>query len=1018
MADNPFAQYATQPAAAANPFSQFAATPTSSEIPGARQSFVGALGEAVTSIPESALKQAVGLVNMVTSPLQTAGGALDLAAGVVQKVLPQPVVDFVNSLHNPEAAKRAVDLANHVGGQFKTNFGTLDGFKHYLATDPVGLVGDISMLLSGGATLAAKTAAVASKAPAAVLSGLMQGGRVANIAEAAAPVMAAARPVANALNKAVPVLNQMSNFTNPVSLFVNPITAQGANITGKAATSLAKGAYNAVEPYIPGGGAAIKARAYMAALSNDPAKINAAITMLEKGMPIEEVASTLQSSGLASLANTAQNASTVVKDLYLARANAVKQEQANKLAGAKTNVNALQQGNLPVSTEPANLPRTALNATLTAEQATLAQQQAARAQQLAKVEADLAEKAATLESGLKAENIASQQKHGVADPNQPIIGDIISKEAKDARGAAKVVNKQLYDKAFTLAGDAKVNAESLVAKAEEILGKPLSQFDPQTAHPIISQLLKLKNEAPPIPATGGGGFLAPLTSRKPQAAPPATATLEDLDAIRSAINSAVRDAKVSPNVDPKLRNLSQLQDVITKLVKDSGAITPEAKAAYATAVDQYKNNYVPKFKTGVQENLFRRTNVSENKIKPEDVTNAFFKGESEAKQFVSMLGENPTATQALKSGIEGLYFSQVAKGGLINTAAHANFMHTNRKVLDILDQTGMGIRNRLESLGNTAIAKESEFAGIPSKVANVFAPEVANLTAAKTAEKARVTTENAALNKISTQLGHENTIDLRKSLVGNEAVMNKALARMPEPAKAALARGVMEDALAQGNGNQILKHLNDNETTILSALKAANPKMGATIFADAKKGAEVQALIEETAKKVSATPAESAQHLADLTQDLPAVRKVVDQVKTELAHEENFKKLAQEGQRAGGGAYGLASEAAGKPIASLSHAMTIYNVITNRLKGGLDKKLTAEIANELISSPEAAAAIARAQAKTQGKIEAATAPTMLNRLKAVDYSALKPSRRTVLNVNQLVPNEETRNSLNTYSMIP
>jgi hypothetical protein len=687
--------------------------------------------------------------------------------------------------------------------------------------------------------------------------------------------------------------------------------------------------------------------------------------MLESGLPIELVATQLNSPGLAALAATSQNASTAIKQLYLIRDKALAQSQANRLAGASQNVNALQQANLPPSAGSPNLPRRAVNTALAQQQAALASQQTARADQLAKVESNLAQKEADLTSGLTTENIAAQQAHGVKDPNQPVIGDIISGEAKDARGAAKLVNKQLYDEAFKLAGDAKVDVQSLITKAEEILGKPLSEFDPKTAHPIINRLLKLKNEAPPVPETGGGGFLAPLVSKKPQAAPPATATLEDLDAIRSAINAAVREAKTSPNVDPKLRNLTQLQDVITKLVKDSSAVTPEAKAAYSAAVDQYKNNYVPKFKTGVQENLFRRTNVSENKIRPEDVTNAFFKGESEANQFVAMLGDNPVATQALKNGIEGLYFSKVAKNGQINTSAHADFMHTNRKTLDILDQTGMGIRDRLDSLGKAAIAKEGELAVIPSKVAGALAPEKASLETAKAAEKATISAENTALQDAAKGLSFRTTGELRKSVIQSEATMNQALRRMDEPAKAALARGVMQDALATGNGEKILTHLTTNERPIMAALRASNPKTAEAIFAKAKDTAEVQKLIDGVRSKVPENKLSSGDRLQTLTQGLPEVRKVVKQIQSELESGATFEKLAAQGKEAGGGVLGLASKAAGPTIASLSHEMTIYNTITNRLKGKLNEKLAAEIAVTMLDSAAAAKAIKQAQTATE-----------------------------------------------------
>lgn len=124
-------------------------------------------GEALGNIPSSAANLAKGLYQAVTSPVQTVSGAMDVAAGGLQNALPKSVVNFVNQLEtNPEAAQRAVQAANAAGGMVKERYGSMDAIKNTLATDPVGAAGDLSLLFSGGAGVAARTPMLAKAAPA------------------------------------------------------------------------------------------------------------------------------------------------------------------------------------------------------------------------------------------------------------------------------------------------------------------------------------------------------------------------------------------------------------------------------------------------------------------------------------------------------------------------------------------------------------------------------------------------------------------------------------------------------------------------------------------------------------------------------------------------------------------------------------------------------------------------------------------------------------------------------------
>ena len=135
------------------------------EVPGPRREWSDVPGEALANLPASAGKFVGGLYEAVTSPIQTAKSLLDIGAGALQNITPKVVKDFVDRFEtNPEAAQRAVSAANAVGGEYAKRYGSVEGFKEALATDPVGVVSDFSTLLSGGAAATSKIAPTASKA--------------------------------------------------------------------------------------------------------------------------------------------------------------------------------------------------------------------------------------------------------------------------------------------------------------------------------------------------------------------------------------------------------------------------------------------------------------------------------------------------------------------------------------------------------------------------------------------------------------------------------------------------------------------------------------------------------------------------------------------------------------------------------------------------------------------------------------------------------------------------------------
>lgn len=142
------------------------ATP-SEGIPAARRTYglAEVPGAAISNLPASAKKFASGLYEAVTQPVQTLGAIWDIGAGALQKATPERARQFIEQFNSsPEAAKRAVQAAEAVGGMYKDRYGSYESLKRTLAEDPVGAAADLSTILSGGAAAAGTAGATGTAA--------------------------------------------------------------------------------------------------------------------------------------------------------------------------------------------------------------------------------------------------------------------------------------------------------------------------------------------------------------------------------------------------------------------------------------------------------------------------------------------------------------------------------------------------------------------------------------------------------------------------------------------------------------------------------------------------------------------------------------------------------------------------------------------------------------------------------------------------------------------------------------
>ena len=298
------------------------------------------------------------------------------------------------------------------------------------------------------------------------------------------------------------------------------------------------------------------------------------------------------------------------------------------------------------------------------------------------------------------------------------VGSTLIDAAKAEQKAVKTkVVQPAYDAAFEAAGDAKIDVSKVVNEAERILDRKLSSFATETAPDTVR---KLRGFMPSVPEPetvliGKAGF---KTAKEPIPLPATPeATLLQLDDVRKAINADIAAASASnaPMAATTLRNLKQLHAAIDDAVKSSTALPDEAKTLYKSALDTYRTQYAPRFKEGINANLFKQTNLQETKIKPEDVVSRYFqpKGESEAKDFLRLFDKNPDAMKIARTGIEDLYRREVTDAtGFVTPEAHATFMKKYAEPLKILDDAGMNISQRVGVVAKDAIrlAKIDELA--------------------------------------------------------------------------------------------------------------------------------------------------------------------------------------------------------------------------------------------------------------------------------------------------------------------
>ena len=545
----------------------------------------------------------------------------------------------------------------------------------------------------------------------------------------------------------------------------------------------------------------------------------------------------------------------------------------------------------------------------------------------------------------KLETMAQQLSGGLEKTGQLAPGEQLAGRA----GALKTETRQkvvapAYDAAFKTASDTPIDVSSVLASAENILGKPLTAWDPSTAPPIVRALLKLAPKGEAGAPVGAGKITSRMKTAPVAPEGPATTTLENLDAIRKVINQEVTDAArgTSSLSASEARNLMELHSAIDNAIGSSTTLSDDAKRLYSAALETYRTQFAPRFKSGETARLLQPSVFNQTRLMPEDAVARFLADETNAQQFVTTYGKDPQARAAMASGVEDLFRQAVVDPATqrVKPDAIAKFLQTNERQINTLEQGGVNIRSRFEQVQREAATLAQGFDNLAS---------------------------------LRTQFGGETAQDVVTNLLKEPSRMRAAMSRMDDGARSALARETTDRVLRQiqdGRPQDALKFLADNKATASQALggrgvyqdlvdlteQAIQVRKVHTALGDVPSFAAVERTLENFVPRLSPTEFDS---LTTVARDIARAQK-----SSSLADIGTAAPAPKPGRQAT-----EATEEAGVKMPNwFGNGAATARAMWAGLEGKINKRVAAELTEMMYRNPDAAIdAIERARQRTTAR---------------------------------------------------
>jgi len=400
---------------------------------------------------------------------------------------------------------------------------------------------------------------------------------------------------------------------------------------------------------------------------------------------------------------------------------------------------------------------------------------------------------ATIERTLTAEQKAINDqlaKLGGSLPRADLVGqgDRMSQIAAAEKAAAQPGVTAAYRQAFDAAPDSVISTAPIVAKVEEILGQSLSQIKPESA-PNTVRLLKsyLGGDKP-------AGMQAEMNSlaNPTAAAGRNTLTLEQADALRKAVNADFAAAKASsdPMAATRLMNIKQLHGTIDDVVNGS-SISSAAKGLYSGALAKYRTEFAPRFKEGVNKQMFTSTSLNEPRILADKFMSEYFKpdqmaGGTRAQNFTQLFGANAEAKSLTRQGILDRFRNDAVDPvtGALKSADAARFMDKYGRTLETFKSNGVNALDDIKALA---------------------------------AQAGKIEVSAQKLADVAKSLRYESIDKLSDAALGSEKVMGNIVSRLDRDGKDAFSRMLMDKALA--SGSSLDDFLSKNKETLKIAVR-------------------------------------------------------------------------------------------------------------------------------------------------------------------------------------------------------
>lgn len=495
-------------------------------------------------------------------------------------------------------------------------------------------------------------------------------------------------------------------------------------------------------------------------------------------------------------------------------------------------------------------------------------------------------------------------------------GQALKQEAK------KTVTGPAYQAAFDLAGDARTDITPLLSAMRD-------NFPVGLASKITGELNAIAAR------TARAGVQDPVTGTVRGVVPP-NATLKELDALRKALNADISAVRASAASDAEMtaRRMSEFHSVLDNVVSGSTGLSAEAKAAYQNALNTYRTEYAPRFKTGVAADLFQDTSKNMPRLLPDDAVRKFLSNETAADQFVTTFRDDAAAGAAMREGVERIYRDTVR-----TPEQHMAFMRKYGDQINKLDRAGLGLRQHLDSVGE----------------------DVRRLAQGQDALAAQAKT-----------LGVESMDKLIDNALGSPSALQQVLKASDAPARSALAQELLRRATQNLEG--ATQYLKTNADAIKRALQADDPATASRRYSEAVELAKFNDEFRNV--KVPAGADANVKVGAELTgkftdsqlHDLTLVAQ-------DIKRSEAVGKLAGFGRKtASPNPRRLASETAeettGNVSANLLDArITLARNLFKIATGSMNEKVAIELARVMYRDPDAAIALLKNAAKRQGAKE-------------------------------------------------